>query len=172
MSEPTHGQPTHDDTPTDPSSEPKTIVWVDHDATPVMIVEILHRVATRRSLPVTFVANRWYDHPKHPCIRSVVVGSDADAADDYIAEHCGEGQVVVTADIPLAARAVEAGAQVIDHRGNTRTKADVREILSLRNFHQELRDAGIETGGPRAYQASDRQAFANALDRWIARNIR
>lgn len=164
--------PTAKDENTTPSVQKETVVWVDHDATPQLIVEILHRVATRRNLPITFVANRWYDHPKHPCIHSVVVGGEADAADDYIAEHCGPKSIVITADIPLAARAVEAGAEVIDHRGQTRTKEDVREILSLRNFHQDLRDAGIETGGPRAYQASDRQAFANALDRWIARNIR
>lgn len=158
-----------DDTTSDTMS---TTVWVDHDATPNMIVEILHRVATRRAIGVTFVANRWYEHPKSEFIHGVVVGGDADAADDYIVENCGPGELVITADIPLAARAVEAGAQVVDHRGNTRTAEDVREILSLRNFHQDLRDAGIETGGPRAYQAADRQAFANALDRWITRNVR
>lgn len=151
---------------------PRTVLWVDHDATPIMIVEILHRVAKRRELGVTFVANRWREHPKSPFIRHIVVGGDADAADDYIVEHCESGQLVITADIPLAARAVEKGAQVIDHRGKTRTAEDVREALSLRDFHQELRDSGIETGGPRAYNASDRQAFANALDRWLARNIR
>lgn len=151
---------------------PPTVMWVDHDATPVMIVEILHRIAKRREIGVTFVANRWREHPKSPFIRAIVVGGDADAADDYIVEHCGAGQLVITADIPLAARAVDKGAQVIDHRGKTRTAADVREALSIRDFHQELRDAGIETGGPRAYTASDRQAFANALDRWMARNLR
>lgn len=156
--------------PTEESFE--TVIWVDHDATPMLILEILHRVAIRRELGMTFVANRWREHPKSPFIRSVVVGGDADAADDHIVEHCDAGQLVITADIPLAARVVEKGAQVIDHRGKTRTEADVREALSLRDFHQDLRDAGIETGGPRAYQASDRQAFANALDRWIARNLR
>lgn len=149
-----------------------TLIWVDHDATPLMILEILHRVATRREVGVTFVANRWREHPKSPYIRSVTVGEGADVADDYIVEHCDAGQLVITSDIPLAARVVEKGAQVVDHRGKTRTEADVREALSLRDFHQELRDAGVETGGPRAYQAADRQAFANALDRWLARNLK
>ncbi len=146
-----------------------TVIWVDHDATPSMLVEILHRTATRRQIPTTFVANRWSEHPKSCYISSVVVGEGADVADDYIAERCGKGELVITADIPLSARAVEAGAHVINHRGKTLTEEDVREALSIRNFHQELRDAGIETVGPRAYASSDRQAFANALDRWIAR---
>ena len=146
-------------------------IWVDHDATPGMILEILYRVAQRRQVRVVFVANRWHQHPKSPWIEGIAVADGADVADDYIVERCGPGQLVVTADIPLSARAVEQGALVLNHRGKLLTAAEVREVLSLRDFHQGLRDAGVETGGPRAYASSDRQAFANALDRWLAKNV-
>lgn len=147
------------------------MIWVDHDATPNLILEILHRVAVRREVLVTFVANRWGEHPKSKWIQSVVVAAGPDEADDYIVDHCAPGQLVISSDIPLAARAVDNGAQVINHRGKLLTAAEVREALSLRDFHQELRDSGVETGGPRAYSQADRQAFANALDRWLAKNL-
>lgn len=155
----------------DSKDEHVPVIWVDHDATPGMILEILYRVATRRNVRTVFVANRWYQHPKSPYIEGVAVADGADVADDWIVEHCGAGELVVTADIPLSARATEKGANVLNHRGKLLTAADVREALSLRDFHQGLRDAGVETGGPRAYASSDRQAFANALDRWLAKNL-
>lgn len=147
------------------------MIWVDHDATPSMILEILYRVAMKRNVKVTFVANRWHQHPKSPFIEGIAVADGPDVADDWIVDKCGPGQLVVSADIPLSARAVEKGSMVLNHRGKLLTEADVREALSLRDFHQGLRDSGVETGGPRSYAAADRQAFANSLDRWLAKNL-
>ena len=145
------------------------MIWVDNDATPRAVLEVLFRAARKRQVPVMLVANRWSEHPKSRYIGSVVVAAGADVADDYIVEHCDDGHLVVTADIPLAARAVERGATVINPRGRTLTDADVREALSMRDFHQELRDSGVETGGPRPFNQSDLQSFANSLDRWMSR---
>lgn len=140
-------------------------VWVDADAAPRPCKAILLRAAQRRRITVTLVANQWMniDAP----MRFVQVPGGPDVADDHIAEHCTSGDLVITADIPLAARAVEKGAVVITPRGRDLDEDNVREALSVRDFNDGLRDMGVQTGGPAPYDQRVKQRFANALDRWI-----
>lgn len=140
-------------------------VWVDADAAPRPCKAILHRAAQRRRITVTLVANQWMQVGTP--MRFVQVPGGPDVADDYIAERCGEGDLVVTADIPLAARAVANGSLVITPRGRHLDEDNVREALSIRDFKDGLREVGVETGGPAPYDERVKQRFANALDRWI-----
>jgi uncharacterized protein YaiI (UPF0178 family) len=142
-------------------------IWVDADAAPNACKEILVRASRKRDFDVVLVANRWLEKPKAARVTVQTVGMGEDVADDYIVEQCQEGDLVVTFDIPLAARAVEEGALVITPHGKELDESNVRERLSRRNFAHELRSAGIDTGGPSAFGASQKQAFANALDRWL-----
>lgn len=144
-------------------------IWVDADACPVVIRDILFRAAERRQVRLTLVANQSIPTPASRVIRSVRVGSGFDVADKHIAEQVAGGDLVVTADIPLAAAVVERGALALSPRGELYTAESVRERLSLRDFMAELRDTGVPTGGPPALSQRDRQAFANQLDRWLAR---
>lgn len=144
-------------------------IWVDADAAPGAVRDILVRASLRRDVEVVFVANRWMPKPRSPRASAVVVGAGADVADDYIAENCQAGDLVITADIPLAARAVERAAQVITPYGRELDVANVREALSLRDFNEELRDLGVMTGGPPAFGEVQKREFSNALDRWITR---
>lgn len=145
-----------------------TQIWVDADACPAVIRDILFRVATRAQVDVTFVANQWIRTPASPLIRALQVEGGYDAADDAIADRAQPGDLVITQDIPLAARVLERGAQAITPRGDRFTPDTIAERLSLRNFMEELRGAGIQTGGPAPLHARDRQSFANRLDRWVA----
>ncbi len=106
-----------------------------------------------------------------PRVSSVQVPRGPDSADDHIAEACEAGDLVITADIPLAARAVEKGAMVIRPRGYVLDEENVQEALSMRDFSTELRDVGVSTSGPPPFGPNDRQRFANALDRWVTKNI-
>lgn len=142
-------------------------IWVDADAAPTAVREILVRASRKREVDVVFVANRWMPKPKSHRASAVSVSAGADAADDYIAENCEQGDLVITADIPLAARAVEAGAQVITPYGRELDEANVREALSMRDFKEELREFGVDSGGPPPYGRVQKREFANALDRWI-----
>ncbi|MCA9541049.1 MAG: DUF188 domain-containing protein, partial [Myxococcales bacterium] len=126
------------------------------------------KAAQRREVDVVLVANSWQTVPGGR-IAFVQVQGGPDVADDYIAARCGRGDLVITADIPLAARAVEAGAEVLTPTGRELDADSVGEALSLRDFHDSLRDVGVMTGGPRPYDNKASQRFANALDRWIAR---
>lgn len=108
-------------------------------------------------------------HPGSRFIRAIQVQGGYDVADDAIAERAGPGDLVVTQDIPLAARVLEKGAEAINPRGERFTRDNIAERLSMRNFMEELRGAGVQTGGPAAFGARDRQAFANQLDAWLAR---
>lgn len=146
-----------------------TRIWVDADACPAVVREILFRVATRAAVDVTFVANAWIRTPATPRVRALQVQGGFDAADDAIAERAGPGDLVVTQDIPLAARVLARGAQAITPRGERFSADTIAERLSMRNFMDELRGAGVQTGGPAPLHARDRQAFANQLDRWVAR---
>lgn len=144
-------------------------IWVDADACPNVVKDVLFRAAERARLEVVLVANSWVRTPPSRFVRSMQVAGGPDVADDAIAERCAAGDLVVTADIPLAARALDKGALALNPRGELYTADSIAQRLSLRNFMDELRGAGVNTGGPAALHPRDVQAFANALDRWLAR---
>ncbi|HZX79739.1 MAG TPA: YaiI/YqxD family protein [Lysobacter sp.] len=144
-------------------------IWVDADACPGVVRDILVRAANRAQVQAVFVANQWIRLPTSPWLRALQVEQGPDVADDAIAAQVRAGDLVVTQDIPLAARAIEAGASAIDPRGEVHTKDTIAQRLSMRNFMDELRGAGVQTGGPPTFHARDRQAFAAGLDRWLAR---
>lgn len=143
-------------------------ILVDADACPNAIKEILFRAADRARLPLLLVANQWLRTPPSPYIRAIQVPSGLDVADSEIVQRCETGDLVVTADIPLAARVLEKGAAVIEPRGERYTAETIGQRLSMRNFMDELRGAGVATGGPPPLGPRERQAFANQLDRWLA----
>ena len=155
---------TAEETPPAPAPQ----VWVDADACPGVVKEILFRAADRARVVVTLVANQWLRTPPSPWIRSVQVPGGFDVADTAIVERVQRGDLVVTQDIPLAARVLERGAVAVNPRGDRYTPDNMAERLSMRNFMEDLRGAGVQTGGPPAFHARDRQAFANQLDRWLA----
>lgn len=144
-------------------------IWVDADACPVAIKEILYRVANRVGIELTLIANQMLRVPPSPWIKALQVSSGFDVADQRIAQEAEAGDVVVTADIPLAALVVAKGAVVIDPRGELLDKGNIQERLTMRNFMETLRNSGVETGGPAALSSADKQAFANQLDRLLAR---
>lgn len=144
-------------------------VWVDADACPGPVKDILFRAAERAQVPVTLVANQWLRTPGSRFVRAMQVQGGFDAADDAIAERAGPGDLVVTQDIPLASRVLANGAEAINPRGERFTADNIAERLSVRSFMEDLRGAGVQTGGPDAFHARDRQAFANQLDGWLAR---
>jgi uncharacterized protein len=143
-------------------------LWVDADACPNVIKDIIFRAADRVGVETVLVANQYIRTPASPHIRSLQVPSGFDAADALIAERVEAGDLVVTGDIPLAAKVVEKGALALNPRGELYTADSIAQRLSLRNFMDELRGAGVDTGGPAAFHARDRQAFANQLDRLLA----
>lgn len=145
-------------------------IWVDADACPGVIKDILYRAAERAEQPMTLVANRALQVPRSPWIRMMQVPQGFDVADNQIVALTGDGDLVITADIPLAAAVVAKGAQALNPRGELYTRDNVQGLLDMRNFMDTLRSSGVETGGPRALNNSDRQAFARALDRWIAQS--
>lgn len=148
-------------------------LWIDADASPRDVKEIVARAAKRLELQTTLVANqRLYVPPGNPFVESVRVEGGPDAADDHIVEHTQPGDLVITADIPLAASLVEKDVQVLDPRGEEFTAENVGERLSIRNFMDELRSTGVETGGPDPYGKKEKQAFASALDRVLTRSLR
>ena len=143
-------------------------IWVDADACPGAIKDILFRAAERTRVRVTLVANQWLRTPPSRFIDALQVPGGFDVADSAIVERVRSGDLVVTQDIPLAARVLERGADALNPRGERYTADNMAERLSMRNFMEELPGAGIQTGGPAALHARDRQAFANQLDRWLA----
>jgi len=150
-----------------PSAPPAPQIWVDGDACPGVIKDILFRAAERARVQVTLVANQWLRVPTSRYIRALQVQGGFDVADDAIVERASAGDLVVTQDIPLAARVLEKGAIALNPRGERYTRDTIAERLSMRNFMEELRGAGIQTGGPATLHARDRQAFAGELDRWL-----
>ena len=145
-------------------------LWIDADATPRDVKEICYRASDRLKLPTVLVANaRIQLPPGYPHLSAVRVDSGPDVADRYIAEHAVKGDVAVTADIPLAALLVPHGVIVIDPRGEEYTAESIGERLSVRNFMEGLRGIGVETGGHAAFGPREKAAFANALDRTLAR---
>ncbi|MFC5741727.1 YaiI/YqxD family protein [Dyella tabacisoli] len=144
-------------------------IWVDADACPVVIKEILFRAAEREQVTVTLVANQWLRTPPSRFIRSVQVPGGFDVADNEIVQRVTAGDLVVTQDIPLAALVIDKGALAINPRGELYTPETIAQRLTMRNFMDELRGSGIDTGGPAAFHPRDRQAFANQLDSWLTR---
>ena len=142
-------------------------IWVDADACPGVIKEILFRAAERRRMQMTLVANQPMRVPPSPYIRFTQVAAGFDVADRHIAEQVGTHDLVITADIPLAAAVIAKGAHALNPRGELYTKDNIRERLSMRNFMDELRGSGVATGGPAPLGPRDREAFANALDRLL-----
>jgi uncharacterized protein YaiI (UPF0178 family) len=143
-------------------------IWVDADACPAVIKDILYRAAQRVQVALILVANKPLRTPLSPYIRSVRVAGGFDVADRKIVEAMQAGDLVITADIPLAADVVQKGGVALNPRGELYTKENIQERLALRNFLGELRNTGAVTGGPSALSHSDRQAFANQLDRFLA----
>jgi len=144
-------------------------IWVDADACPRVIKEILFRAATRKKVQVTLVANQPLRTPVSPFIDSIVVAAGFDVADDEIVDLLGAGDLVVTADIPLAAAVIEKNGFALNPRGEFYTEENISERLTVRNMLDELRGAGVETGGPAAFSASDKQTFANKLDAFLTK---
>jgi uncharacterized protein len=145
-------------------------LWIDADATPRDVKEISFRASERLQLPTILVANQRIQLPLgYTQLSAVRVDGGPDVADLYIAEHAEAGDVAITADIPLAALLVPKWVIVIDPRGDEYTAESVGERLSVRNFMSDLRDTGVQTGGPGNYGQREKQAFANALDRALTR---
>ncbi|OZI26233.1 DUF188 domain-containing protein [Bordetella genomosp. 9] len=140
-------------------------IWVDADACPAVIKEILYRAAQRWQRSLTLVANQMLRTPPSPLIRAVQVPRGFDVADDYIVQHVEAGDLVITGDIPLAAQVLDKHAQVLSPRGERFTADTIRERLSMRDMMEDLRNAGVDIGGPAAFSQADRRAFGNALDR-------
>ncbi len=143
-------------------------IWVDADACPQVVKEILFRAAERVRVPLTLVANRPLRVPRSPFIGTLQVPAGLDVADGRIVEQVEPGDLVVTADIPLAAAVIEKGAHALDPRGELYTEGNVRERLAVRDFMDELRGSGVITGGPSGFGPGDRKAFADALDRILS----
>ena len=144
-------------------------IWVDADACPNVIKDILFRAAERTRIATTLVANRFLKTPPSSYIDKVQVSAGFDEADKYIAAHAREGDLVITADIPLASLVIGKGAYALDPRGELYTEDNIGQRLTLRNFMEELRSSGVDAGGPASLNQSDRQAFANELDRFLTR---
>lgn len=142
-------------------------IWVDADACPKVIKEILFRVAERTQITVAFVTNQYLHLPPSPFITFTQVPPGPDVADDEIAARCSAEDIVVTADIPLAARIVEKGGHALDPRGKLYDRDNIKQILAMRDFMDSLRGSGIETGGPGGIGQHERNLFANNLDRLI-----
>ncbi|WP_454673045.1 YaiI/YqxD family protein [Achromobacter pestifer] len=147
-------------------------IWVDADACPVVIKDILFRAAQRWQVPVTLVANQPLSTPPSPLIRAVQVPRGFDVADAHIVERAEPGDLVITADIPLAAEVLAKGAMALNPRGERYSPETIRERLAVRDMMEELRASGVDTGGPPSFSQADRKAFANQLDTLLARIAR
>lgn len=144
-------------------------IWVDADACPRAIKEILFRAALRTGIPLTLIANQMLFVPPSPLIRSVQVPAGFDVADSEILKRIAAGDLVVTSDLPLAAEIIERGGHVLSHRGEPYSAANIRPLLNMRDFMENLRASGIQIAGPPPMNPADRQLFAGHLDRFLSR---
>lgn len=144
-------------------------IWVDSDACPKMIKEVLYKTSYRLKIQVCFVANSYMAVPKSLLITSIQVDSGADVADTYIVDRVHQEDLVITADIPLAKLIVEKEAIAINPRGEVYTEENIRERASVRDFMQDLRDSGVNTGGPPPFGAKDKESFCNSLNRILTK---
>ncbi|MDI3326829.1 YaiI/YqxD family protein [Pontibacterium granulatum] len=147
-------------------------IWVDADACPRVIKDILFRAAERTGTKLTLVANQYMPTPPSPLITAIQVPPGFDVADNTIVQKLEKGDLVITADIPLAAEVIEKGGLALNPRGEMYTKENIRQRLSMRDFMDTLRSSGIETGGPPALNQQDRQLFANKLDQFLVKHKR
>ncbi len=147
--------------------EPEIKVWIDADACPRAVKEIIFRVSDRLRLSVLLVANSYMAVPSGPLISFVRVGAGADVADAYIVDNISENDIVITADIPLAALVVEKNVIAINPRGELYSEENIRERLSVRDFMAGLRDSGVDTGGPAPFGPKDKERFANSINRLL-----
>ena len=145
-------------------------IWVDADACPVVIKEILFKAAERTGIQMTLVANQPIRVPPSRFIRAIKVSPGFDVADNEIVERLKAGDLVITGDIPLAADVIEKGGHALSPRGERYTADNIRARLNIRDFMDTLRGSGIDTGGPPALSQGDRKLFADHLDRLLARN--
>ena len=144
-------------------------IWIDADACPVVIKKILFKAADRTGVELTLVANQRMRVPSSPNIKTIQVGSGLDVADNEIVKRLSAGDLVITADIPLAAEVIEKGGHALDPRGELHSTENIRARLNIRDFMDNLRSSGIETGGPPALSQRDRKTFANRLDQLLRR---
>ena len=144
-------------------------IWVDGDACPAVIKEILFRAAVRKKIPLTLVANQPMQIPRSELLSILTVPSGLNVADERIVELLDAGDLVITADIPLAAHVVNKGGTALDPRGDLYTHENIGERLTMRNLMDELRGGGMVAGGPAPFSGNDRQAFANQLDRILTK---
>ena len=147
-------------------------IWVDADACPVVIKEILFKAAKRTEVETTLVANQTISIPPSPYIKFLLVPSGFDVADNEIVKRCDAGDLVITADIPLAAEIIEKGGHALNPRGEMYSANTIKARLTMRDFMDTMRSSGIQTGGPPALNKSDRQAFANQLDSFLMKHCK
>ncbi|MEJ4042827.1 YaiI/YqxD family protein [Erwinia sp. SLM-02] len=147
-------------------------IWVDADACPKVIKEVLYRAADREQMMVTLVANQSLSVPPSRFLRTLRVAPGFDVADNEIVQRVEAGDLVITADIPLAAEVMEKGAVALNPRGERYSEATIRERLTMRDFMDTMRASGVQTGGPSTLNQRDRQAFANELDKWLQQQKR
>jgi len=145
-------------------------IWVDADACPVVIKEILFKAAGRTKTTTTFVANQFIKTPPSPYLKSIQVPSGFDVADNEIVKQVNDGDLVITGDIPLAAEVIEKGGQALNPRGEMYTLDSIKQKLNMRDFMDTMRASGVHTGGQAPLNQTDRQAFANHLDRLLTKN--
>lgn len=154
-------------------SSPRPLqIWVDADACPNVIKDILFRVAEKRQIVCTLVANQFIPVPRVAWLKSIQVPAGFDVADDRIVELIHPGDLAITADIPLAAKVVEKGAFALNPRGSFYTADNIKQRLTMRNLMEELRSSGVQVGGAAPFSQQDRMAFANALDRFLTKHLK
>jgi uncharacterized protein YaiI (UPF0178 family) len=145
-------------------------IWVDADACPVAIKEILFRAAERTETKVTLIANQYINTPGSRFIMSIQVQKGFDVADNEIVRRCGKGDLVITSDIPLADEVISKGCLALSPRGELFTEENIKQKLNIRDFMETMRSSGIQTGGPPSLGSRDKQAFGNQLDKWLSKN--
>lgn len=146
-------------------------IWVDADACPLAVKEILYRAAERLEVPLTLVANKLLGVPRSSWIRAIQVSRGFDVADNEIARRLEPGDLVITADVPLAADVIAKGGHALNPRGELYTTENIRERLQTRDFLEKLRETGVQTGGPAPFDNADRKRFADQLDRFFASKL-
>ena len=147
-------------------------IWVDADACPNSVKEMLFRAANRLRISMTLVANQFLKTPPSSYIKTIQVSGGFDVADNYIVQRVNSGDIVITADIPLAAEIVDKGAYGINPRGTLYTEQNIKQNLTMRNFMEEMRNSGQASGGPPPLDSRDKQAFANTLDRILVKALK
>ena len=147
-------------------------IWVDADATPGSIKEIIFRAAVKREIQTTAVANRFMHIPRSPFIHFQLVSKGSDEADAYIVAKMAPGDLVITADIPLADQVIKKEGIAIDPRGYTYTEANIRERMSIRSFMEDLRSSGFQGGGPKSFNDNNTKQFAGSFDRILTKSLK